>query len=294
MTFRRLQQPRLLVLTLNSGENEFIESRASLQSQNYHRWEHRVWEGLPNRLAHLTLYNEIMRQRDQFDLFIKLDADMVFSNERALPRIVELFENDSTLDHVIFSVRDWMSDSDILGLHAYSNRAAWNSNTDTLFVDPLPRIPGRRVVLRQPADPIAYHCPNPSPYQAFHFGIHRAAKALQRGRGNIRWGQALQQRRILEKVWDHLQVEPDHRLALALLGAQLVWNETISDPGEEYQNPEVNTLFQPWATLDREALIAAVEPVWKRSTVARIRWLSALARGSITKLAGLTNGTARG
>ena len=100
---------------------------------------------------------------------------MVFINEFALEQIVDLFKTTDDLDHGQFALSDWYSDSLIMGLHVTTNRAIWKKND----VDPIPEISGKRIDLGNGIAPFALHSPNPSPFQTYHFGVHRALKAFQ-------------------------------------------------------------------------------------------------------------------
>jgi len=79
--------PDVSVLTLHSGENEFAQSKRSLENQNYKRWTHKVFSGLGNVESHQALYNEIMDNSGRYHIFLKLDADMVFADETVLEEI---------------------------------------------------------------------------------------------------------------------------------------------------------------------------------------------------------------
>ena len=98
---------RVLVGTLFSYENEFEQCVASLHGQSYPHWVHKVYENLPNKLAHETLYREFMNNAEKFDLFLKLDADMVFMDSKGLAQIVELFQAKPDLDHLQMLVHDY-------------------------------------------------------------------------------------------------------------------------------------------------------------------------------------------
>ena len=162
----RGERPRTLVSTLYCGENEFEALKESLQAQTYSHWEHVVYKNLPNKEAHDRLYRTFMEQQDDFDLFLKLDADMVFRSSEGLRRIVDLFQETDQLDHLTLAVRDWYSDSLIEGLHTFSDRARWETGEESRFVDPSPIIPGQHQKLWSNPAPVVDHSPDPSPRQA--------------------------------------------------------------------------------------------------------------------------------
>lgn len=223
---------RVLVGTLYCGENEFEALKQSLCAQTYSHWEHVVYRNLPNKEAHDRLYRTFMGEQDDFDLFLKLDADMVFRSGEGLKQIVHLFEETPGLDHLTLAVRDWYSDSLIEGLHTFSDKARWETGEESRFVDPSPLIPGERRELWTEPAPIVDHSPDPSSFQAFRFGVHRALKVVQRKHWIMRFQQATGQWTLLQNCWKHFEKEGDRRLGLALLGAEEVFRDRAQ--GVEY------------------------------------------------------------
>lgn len=265
------RKPSILVITLHSGENEFDQCRDALEAQDYQNWEHKVYSFLPNKEAHEALYTEIMTRREH-DLFIKLDADMVFTRDGAMAEIVAYFSARPDLDHAMFAVHDYMSDSSIMGLHVFSNRATWPAINDRLFVDPIPTVPGRRqLVWRAPA-PFVHHSPDPSPLQAFRFGVHRALKAYQPGRALMSGKQAVRQWRLLTKVWDHFERTRDRRLGLAILGAELVRTGDLCPRENEYAGSEVEEAFESYGDIGSEALYRRLNATWSPKLGRFGRW----------------------
>lgn len=264
-----IDEPRILILTLYSGENEFDQLLKSLQLQSYANWEHKVFKHLPNKEAHESLYQEIMEHSGEFDLFIKLDADMVFMDSESLKKIVGLFRETEGLDHLQMVVHDWYSDSLIGGLHIYSNKAVWKQNDDRLFVDYPPSIPGKRWVLWDDPSPLVYHSPNPSPLEAFHFGIHRALKVFQPGRKSFRRSNAKLQWEILKKVWDHFIRSRDRRLGLVLLGASYVIQGKVKQPRYGYTLGKLarSSFEKKCSQLSAEDLYRILSPRWGKPIV---------------------------
>jgi hypothetical protein len=214
---------RILVGTLYSAENEFEHSKRSLQRQTHTDWEQVVFKHLPNKEAHDRLYRTFMERADDFDLFLKLDADMVFRSERSLQTLVELFESYSELDHALLAVRDWASDSLIMGLHAYSSRAVWTTSGEELFVDHSPSVPGKRLSTKGPPAPLVDHSPDPSPFQAFRFGVHRALKVVQRDRSTLSLFRSRMQWNLLNHVRRRFSETGHRRLCLIVAGAEEVF-----------------------------------------------------------------------
>lgn len=264
--------PRCLVLTLYSGENEFEQSQAALRAQTFDRWEQRVFAHMPNKAAHDALYAEIMQRAGEFELFVKLDADMVLASPDTLGMMVQLFVDDPGLDHAVFGLEDFMSDSKLMGLHLFSNRVRWRLGGERLFVDPDPIVPGERRLVRDPPAPVAQHAPDPSPYQAFHFGVHRALKAFQPGRERANYEQAFKQWTLLKRVWRHFESDPDPRLGLAVLGADLVWKGLLGPGGEDFDDAETQRAFGANATRSPEDLRRELARRWSPGLRRSLRW----------------------
>lgn len=270
---------RVLVLTLRTDEQEFERSLASLRAQDHTAWDHRVFASLPNREAHQTLQREIMQRAGDYDLFLKLDADMVFNRDSALGEIVALFRDHPEADHARCVVHDWFSDSLIMGLHVYSPRVRWEASDEPLFVDTRPHYPGRMLSLWSAPAPFVDHCPNPSPRQAYFFGVHRALKALQPDRGAMRfaYGLAAGQWRILRGTWRHFLRSRDPRLGLAVAGADVVLGRRIDADRVEDKQGAFQEHFDAWAHLDADALERRLAPGWSRWSGAPLRYAARIA-----------------
>jgi hypothetical protein len=268
--------PRILVLTLYTGEREFERSLDSLRVQTCTSWEHKVFEFLPNKAAHEALQREVTRRSDDFDLFVKLDADMVFRERHALERIAELFRAQPDVDHTRSVVRDWFSDSLVMGLHIWSNRVRWEPSDERLFVDTAPVYPGRRLTLWSAPAPFVDHSPDPAPQQAFHFGVHRALKALQRERPLRRFSYGLSrgQWQILRGTWAHFRRSGDPRLALAVMGAELVLTGRIAELEIADKRDTRRELYEEFAALSADELARRLAPRWDRTRGAPLSYFA--------------------
>ena len=165
---------RFLVGTLHTEENEVEECLDSIRRQRGVDFEQIFIEGLPKREAHERLYGTFMRRASEFDFFIKVDADMVLLSHTLFADVASRFEGHTALGMKI-AVWDFFADGLIIGLHAYRSSVRWAAR-ERLFtdVDPVPR--SAIVVDRDDLAPAAIHCKDPSPYQCFHYGLHRGVK----------------------------------------------------------------------------------------------------------------------
>lgn len=258
---------KILVLMLYSGENEYEDSRRALERQTHRNWELRVFSGLPDKEAHLALYEEIMRCGDTYDIYVKLDADMVLSDDDALSRIARFHAAHPDADQVSFALHDILSDSHILGLITFTGRARWDlGSTEPLFVDEMPAVPGQRFTVWDPQPPIAVHCPNPHDFQAFHFGAHRMMKALQRNRRSKRWIQSALQWRLLGRAWRLARREGDARRAFMMLGACAEWMGLLGADATNYRSASLAAAFERYsARLARDDLARIMGAWWNVS-----------------------------
>ena len=108
---------KFLVLTLYCGEGEFEDCKSSVQKQKGVDVEQVIFSNMGNVEAHEALYRRIMEERDKFDLFIKLDADMVLARDTALDEIAGYFRREIELDYLVLPVFDWPSRQQVQGIH---------------------------------------------------------------------------------------------------------------------------------------------------------------------------------
>ncbi len=271
-------RPSVLVLTLYSGEAEFGQCREALENQNYLSREHLVFENLPNAEAHASLYRTIMMERENFRLFLKLDADMVLADPEVLGDLVRVFEERPELDHLVVAVFDWMTESHIIGAHLFSNRVLWKRHEETLYVDPDPEFPGRKLVVNDPPRNLISHAGDPSPLQAFHFGAHRALQASQvyRRVRDFRPHNARIQWQYLEQVWRHYERSGDRRLGLAVLAADLIFRRELPPTANEYSDVALLAAFESTETIDNDEIRKRLKPGWGSRKARRHTWARAL------------------
>jgi hypothetical protein len=253
---------RVLIGTLYTGENEFEQCKRSLQQQTHTDWEHVVYRHLPNKEAHDRLYRTFMEQSEDFDLFVKLDADMVFRSNASLQTLVNLFDSEPVLDHALLAVRDWASDSLIMGLHAYSNRAVWTSSDEKLFVDHSPSVPGKRLTTKKPPAPLVDHSPDPTPFQAFRFGVHRALKVVQRDRSELDFFRSRMQWNLLNNVQRRFKKTGHRRLGLIVAGAKEVFAGTITRTEYDDTSGDLHERFSKLYGDCTAGMLRSVLPSW--------------------------------
>lgn len=198
--------PRVWFGTMYSGEAELALCQAHVSTQNglQEILQHVVME-LPEKEAHNSLWAEWARVKDQFDLFVKVDADTIIEDPGTVARVWMLFEGNPRVTGVQLRLHDYFTDSLISGLNFFSTKVEFNTSPD-LYCD---RVDSNHdIVLKGEAvkhlEPGGKHCAFPNDAQAFHFGLHRMLKG---------------QRDTLEKVYHAYEKYQDRARGLALIGA---------------------------------------------------------------------------
>lgn len=212
---------RVYVVTLFSGENELQECIDSVGEQVGVEIRHEVIRNLPNREAHQELYRRFNEARSSFDYLAKLDADMKFSAPDALLKTISLF--DSGTDVVSVTVWDRITNSDMQSFNVFSAACEFDYlNNDPLFTDKVPTTyPGRHLSIVDRGRNV-HHAFNPSPYQAFCFGVHRALKIMQRDADVPRLGNSYYQWMFIRSAYVNYAKTGDDAAKYAVLGAGAV------------------------------------------------------------------------
>ncbi|MCC5976050.1 MAG: hypothetical protein JJT81_18645, partial [Rubellimicrobium sp.] len=246
----------------------------------------RGFRGMGNLQAQAALYGCIMQRAKDFDLFIKLDADMAFASEDTLARVIDEFRARPTMDHFIVDCNDYMTGEQILGVHTFSGRVKWESNGRGIFNDPSPKRPGSRTIVRKPETPYFTHAANPSSLQAFHFGAHRALKLVQRGFGveDKRVEAMKSQWQALNGVWNQFLRHGDRRHALALVAADLIISGTLGDDAHDYHDAQLLSASETYALQPGSELAAIIRPHWETPEARKAYFERSVGNAGLEKL----------
>ena len=233
----------IFVGTLYSGENEYEECLASIQAQTYRKFDHFIFEHLPKLEAHRTLYHSFLDKRDQYDLLIKIDADMVLTSDFLFEGIVEKFSQNASLDVLAIAISDFFSGRLINGLNSYRNTVEWALDPENVNADVVIVAEDRYLFDDKNLAPAAIHCKNSSPYQAFHYGVHKGLKSISPQHSTTHW-------MLLEKIWENFLKNRDTRIGLAVLGAELVYAGEFSKEDVDYTNPRMKAVLEKYQSMD--------------------------------------------
>jgi len=235
---------RVLVGTLYSGENEFDECVAAIKGQTFTDFDHLVIRNLPKREAHRVLFTSFVENASEYSLLIKVDADMVPYSDAIFERIVEKMTQSPDLDVLGVGVQDFFTGRLINGLNTFRNTVRWDFDKVTLFTDTPELDPDRYCYDGSELAPAAIHCKNPSPLQAFHYGVHRGLKSIARIHSSSHWAG-------LQSTWENFRKTGDVRVGLAVLGAELVYAGRFVKADADYTNHRMKAALEQYSRLGR-------------------------------------------
>lgn len=221
---------KVLIITLYSGENEFEQCINSVNKQVCSFcFEHVFIKNKTNQEAHNELYNMIMSESDKYDYFIKLDADMVLSTNDSLYKFINL-AIDSEADIFSIPVDDFMTGKMIWSLNIYKSGVKWQLGTESIFTDQqmLLGVFSSKKMLLSKKDSLVSHASNPSNFQAFTFGVHRASKIIQANTTDYKIGHAYGQYQVIKDVLEVYNDRKSYRHGLALIGAYKMLQSELS------------------------------------------------------------------
>lgn len=259
---------KVLIGTLYSGENEFQQCCDSINSQTFQNFEHLVIEGLSASEAHQKLFHHFMDHADKFDLLLKVDADMVLARPTMLQELVDIFTTQPNVHQYQIAVQDWYTDRLIFGMNTYRNTVRWHFD-DSIFVENSKLVslrinnqdidfrPDGRVHDKTVLAPAAFHSPDPSDYQAFHFGLHKGVKVVESIDND--WEQRVTEHcGNIEMSFDHYLKSNDRRLLLAVAGGEVAVQRLLPTSFASYKDPQAVTLGAEFCSMNDKELLNAV------------------------------------
>ncbi len=228
----------VLVGILHAGEFELPACVDSISVQKEIALEYFLISNKGNKQAHDELYSTFMSRSGEFDYFFKLDADMTLRSPHSLCALVSAMRSKGAA-HALSYVFDHPSSLAIPGVQIFRSDSRWEGSDEQLNVDYPPRLTGESMLI---IDPIYVdHMSSPSHYQLFRYGIHKALKAIQHGRGAKKSVQkGLLHSAIINGMARNF-VSGRQDLVWALIGARLVFDGGL--PSEGYHSDEVKAIY---------------------------------------------------
>lgn len=253
---------KILTGVLYTVENEFDQCIESIEKQTYKDHDYFIIEKLPNKEAHDKLYQTFMDNSEKYDLFIKVDADMVLARDTFFAEVVNYFATYPEVDDLQIAVHDFFTNRLIYGLHVYSNRMKWKQEEESIFVDwSEERGSYKRVNDKVNLAPAAYHCPNPSKFQSFHFGLHKAVKITQYERKGLRYFACVVHWDNVLELLKHFQTNKDIALAFAIIGVYEGIKQKVTSDEINFDSKRAISLFQQYNSRDDQENLLQAEQI---------------------------------
>lgn len=244
---------KILVGIMYCKENEFGDCIKSIQSQTYKNFDYFVVENLPNKEAHDKLYKTFLDSKDKYNIFIKIDADMVLCRNDLFENIVHKFKQNTSMDLLSIKVQDFFTGRLIWGLNIYRNTVTLTNLAENIFVDIVVKFEN---LVRDDSElaPAAFHCPNPSKFQSYHYGMHKAVKFIQRDADNYQESQGMYHlNNILNMMRNYMKTNNDF-VGIACLGAQIAQIKRFTYKNVNYDDSQAMDVFKDIESLSPQLI----------------------------------------
>jgi hypothetical protein len=197
---------RVLVGTLYSNENEFLESRKSALVQTNCIVDQYIVKDLNEFDAHNVLWDVFNSRSKFYDLVVKLDADTIIIQPNLFEKVHSALTS-SDFDGIQLSLFDHFSKSSIYGLGTFLPHVEFAAAKSKLFADRAIDRDKYKIELGKKVgflDDAGFHCRFPNSEQSYRYGLHRWKK---------------KQFDLIRQVIKNWTEEKDPSLAWALVGA---------------------------------------------------------------------------
>ena len=155
--------------------------------------------------AHKKLYKIWGREKNNFDLLVKIDADSVLVDDQIISTVFHRIQKlNSSGAHL--RMLDYFSGDLVHGMNFYCPDVKFAKLRNTLFPD-LNHKPSRHMLINHDVadlEPVAFHCVNPTKKQSFYYGFYRHLK---------------KQDKLMSAVADKWSKDQDPSREWALIGA---------------------------------------------------------------------------
>jgi len=179
---------RVLVGTMYNRENDYDECLAMIGAQKGVQITQHIICEKNEYDAHLELYGHWKNVSHQYDVFAKIDADMILKDNtcilRASKELVRYVEQGFA--SISCPLYDFFLEDQIHGMHFYSGDISKNysyiqKQKSKVFCDDIDVHEKSKTLFSKDESqfdviPIGYHCKNPNEKQSFFWGFHRGTK----------------------------------------------------------------------------------------------------------------------
>jgi len=238
---------KLLIGVLYSGESQREACIQAIENQTYKNWEIFEIHNLPKKEAHEKLFGTFSDRSNDVDLFIKIDADMELCHNDFFSELVAFINQNPAAELLTIKVDDFFTGRHIWGMNIYRSSINFGENdavnTDIFFdKENAPNI--IRLKKHRTLVPAARHGYNPTDYQLFHFGCHKAIKVMHRySRAHMR--------NIRSLLWTAL-LKRDYRHLIAYAGAATAFEHKMEPEYFDHGNGLLEKLFEETVKKDKK------------------------------------------
>lgn len=172
--------PRIFVGTMYCGEGDFANCYREINKQTGVIVTHHIIKDMPEKEAHNALWSAWRSAKQDHDMFVKVDADTVLTNDKILFEFWQVMQNNQRVTGIQAPLLDYFTDGYINGLNCFGPNVVFQDTTSDLFCDRRVDV-NHDIIIKardvpQSLKPAGYHCFHATEKQAFHFGLHRALK----------------------------------------------------------------------------------------------------------------------
>lgn len=147
----------VLALILHAGEPTLSAAIHGINSQEGVSTRYMVWGNFSEQEANRRLFRAVWAERDKYDFFARVDADMELLHPQLLLAATKTLDRYPTLGGVTVWVDDWITQERIEGFHVWRTGARWFRRPPRLWVE-MPRSNIlRRLVISSPPIPLVSH-----------------------------------------------------------------------------------------------------------------------------------------
>ena len=170
---------KILALTAHIDESQINECIKSIKNQKNVQVKQTIISGLPAIEAEKRIYELFNENRNNYDYFVKIDADMVLES----PDVLETITNKLTIlrsrniERLTIPVLDFYSGGFITGMHTLSAKSIPTKINSYPINNPdkwIGHIPGK--IIKKTKRIYVRHGYNPTSSQSFRYGLHRGIK----------------------------------------------------------------------------------------------------------------------
>jgi hypothetical protein len=235
---------KLLCGIMHCGEPQYFNCVQSLVDQVGIEVTYFVLKDLPNKEAHEQLYQRFAHDKDH-DYFLKLDADMVLTNNDVVKNTISRLKQYPEKTHFICGVLDFFTGHTIYGIHFFKQGHAFRKTEEQLFVDRIET--DHTLSLVHEIDYVATHSFAPSSSQSFHYGLHKANKSLQRSSDKFDAAASCSHLAKIRSMSKRFILTQSYIHFMSMLGAYRVFTNDIDERSINYGFYRSHGIFEKFS-----------------------------------------------